>query len=80
MSQSHCAIWGDLDRCDGALCGTDHECQSGCCGSFVSFTHDRCLPVVGDYCAGRDNTRNSHHHYDNENSQTEERESGEDKL
>ena len=60
-SESHCEVWGDLDRCDGTLCDVDHECQSGCCGSFVSFTHNRCLPLIGNYCAGRDTTRKSHH-------------------
>ena len=65
-SKSYCAIWGDVDRCDGSLCEADMECQSGCCGSFVSFTHDRCLPIVGDFCAGRDTTRKgSHSDYEN---------------
>jgi len=54
---SHCEVWGDFNRCDGTLCDEDHECQSSCCGSFVSFTHNRCLPILGDYCAGRDTTR-----------------------
>lgn len=57
MSLSSCEVWGDLNRCDGTLCEDDHECQSGCCGAFVSFTHHRCLPILGDYCAGRDTTR-----------------------
>ena len=39
MSMSHCEVWGELNRCDGTLCDEDHECQSGCCGAFVSFTH-----------------------------------------
>ena len=43
-SESHCEVWGDLNRCDGTLCDADMDCQSGCCGSFVSFTHNRCLP------------------------------------
>ena len=62
MSLSHCDVWGDLNRCDGALCDVDHECQSGCCGAFVSFTHHRCLPILGDYCAARDKTRKYSHH------------------
>ena len=57
MSISRCEIWGEVNRCDGALCDVDHECQSGCCGNFISFTHRRCLPSLGDYCAGRDTTR-----------------------
>ena len=57
MSLSSCEVWGDLNRCDGTLCDIDHECQSGCCGAFVSFTHQRCLPILGDYCSGRDTTR-----------------------
>lgn len=56
-SKSHCEVWGNLNRCDGTLCGEDTECQSGCCGSFTSFTHNRCLPILGNYCAGRDTTR-----------------------
>ena len=56
-SISSCEVWGDLNRCDGTLCDVDHECQSGCCGAFVSFTHHRCLPILGDYCPGRDTTR-----------------------
>ena len=65
-SKSHCAIWGNIDRCDGALCQYDNECSSGCCGSFVAFTHDRCLPIVGDFCAGRDQTRHSIFDYQND--------------
>ena len=57
MSMSHCEVWDGSNRCDGTLCDVDHECQSGCCGAFVSFTHHRCLPILGDYCAGRDTTR-----------------------
>ena len=57
MSLSSCEVWGDTNRCDGTLCDDDHECQSGCCGAFVSFTHHRCLPILGDYCPGRDTTR-----------------------
>ena len=57
VSTTHCDVWGEANRCDGTLCGSDFECQSGCCGAFVSFTHERCLPVLGDYCAGRDKTR-----------------------
>lgn len=56
-SMSYCEVWGDSNRCDGTLCDDDYECQSGCCGLFVSFTHNRCLPILGDYCAGRDTTR-----------------------
>ena len=56
-SASTCSIWNKVDRCDGTLCDEDHECLSGCCGGFVSFTHKRCLPQLGDYCAGRDQTR-----------------------
>lgn len=56
-STSTCSIWSKTDRCDGTLCDADHECLSGCCGGFVSFTHKRCLPQLGDYCAGRDQTR-----------------------
>ena len=58
-SLSRLAQRGDRNRCDGTLCGEDYECQSGCCGGFVSFTARRCLPIIGDYCAGRDTTR--HH-------------------
>ena len=54
---SNCEVWGDSSRCDGALCDEDNECTSGCCGSFVSFTHYRCLPILADYCPGRDTTR-----------------------
>ena len=61
MSMSHCEVFGDLNRCDGALCDVDYECQSGCCGNFISFTHKRCLPILGDYCAGRDTTRYLQH-------------------
>lgn len=25
-SESHCEVWGDLNRCDGTLCDVDHEC------------------------------------------------------
>lgn len=57
MSLSSCEVWGDLNRCDGLLCEADNECQSTCCGAFVSFTHHRCLPLLGDYCPGRDTTR-----------------------
>ena len=59
-SLSYCDIWDDKNRCDGMLCDVDHECQSGCCGAFVSFTHHRCLPLLGNYCAGRDTTRKYH--------------------
>ena len=59
-SLSHCEVWGDTNRCDGTLCDVDHECQTGCCGAFVSFTHHRCLPLIGDYCPGRDTTRKYH--------------------
>ena len=38
--------------------------MSGCCGSFVSFTHDRCLPVLGDYCPGMDTSRVEFSHKD----------------
>ena len=57
VSSTHCDVWGESNRCDGTLCSSDFECQSGCCGAFVSFTHERCLPMLGDYCAGRDKTR-----------------------
>lgn len=57
LSMTSCDIWGDANRCDGTLCDADHECQSGCCGAFASFTHARCLPSLGNYCAGRDVTR-----------------------
>jgi len=67
MSTSHCEVWGDQNRCDGTLCDADQECQSGCCGNFVSFTHDRCLPTLGDYCAGRDTTRKHLHRHHSEN-------------
>ena len=67
MSMSHCEVWGDMNRCDGTLCDDDHECQSGCCGSFVSFTHNRCLPLLGEYCAGRDTTRHRPRHSAREN-------------
>lgn len=68
MSASHCEVWGEENRCDGTLCDDDQECQSACCGSFVSFTHNRCLPIIGDYCAGRDTTRRlKHKHSSSEN-------------
>lgn len=67
MSMSHCEVWGDMNRCDGTLCEEDHECQSGCCGAFVSFTHHRCLPILGDYCAGRDTTRKHSYQHAYEN-------------
>ena len=38
--------------------------MSGCCGSFVSFTHDRCLPMLGDYCPGMDASRVEYSHKD----------------
>lgn len=57
LSISHCEVWGDSNRCDGTLCDADQDCQSGCCGEFASFTHARCLPMLGNYCAGRDTTR-----------------------
>ena len=57
-------MWGGNNLCDGILCGEHEECQSGCCGSFVSFTHDRCLPILGDYCPGMDDSRIEYSHKD----------------
>ena len=67
MSSTHCEVWGDQNRCDGTLCDVDSECQSSCCGSFVSFTHNRCLPLIGSYCAGRDVTRKHKFKHGHEN-------------
>lgn len=63
-SGSHCAVWGGQNLCDGILCGEHEDCLSECCGSFVSFTHDRCLPVLGDYCPGKDASRVEYSHRD----------------
>ena len=64
QSETHCGVWGGKNLCDGILCGDHTECQSTCCGSFVSFTHDRCLPVLGDYCPGKDLSRVEFSHRD----------------
>lgn len=63
-SETGCGLWGGDNLCDGSLCGAHDECMSGCCGSFVSFTHDRCLPVLGDYCPGMDTSRVEFSHKD----------------
>lgn len=39
---------GLVDQCDGQKCENDKDCHSGCCGHFVSFSVQRCLPLTTD--------------------------------
>lgn len=43
-----CKVHGTEDQCDGQPCQGDSDCNSGCCGHFVSFSLRRCLPLTDD--------------------------------
>ena len=44
---------GTRDLCDGSVCFWDSDCNSGCCGHFISFALMRCLPLTDDYYCPR---------------------------
>jgi len=43
-----CKVHGNDEQCDGQPCSEDHDCLSGCCGTFISFNLRRCLPLTSD--------------------------------
>ena len=45
-----CRSHGQDKLCDGFVCHSGSECQSGCCGTFGNLNQDYCQPIVDGVC------------------------------
>jgi len=45
-----CRSHGQDKLCDGFVCHSGSDCQSGCCGTFGTLSADYCQPIVEGVC------------------------------
>ena len=46
----NCRSHGQSKLCDGFVCLSGADCQSGCCASFSGVKEDYCQPLIDDVC------------------------------